>query len=259
MVHDSITHLLLFIVFVILATMLVGVVTGDINSYAQSIDRETDRQVLHIETELTILNDPLAGTTYDDDADTLTVYVKNVGGETLEPTNVVTLVNGQYADDTSTEVIDSDRWRVGTVLEITVHLDEPLDRAEHRLTVDLNGVQETITFDHREAFWLDPDSETEFEGEYYTVDLNESDTFNLSMATEPIQEEESIEYTLDNATVATFNETNATNATGVTDEYGEDETVLDLHEEGSVFVELDVGWDRDTIELRVEDSANEDE
>lgn len=255
MVRTSITHLIFFIAIVNASTLFVGMIVNDVGLYAQAVDQESERDAITVDTELAIVNDPKAGTTYEEETGEITLYVKNIGDATLEPEKIDVLLDGEYISTVSWNIINSDQWRPGTVLELTLDPETALDRSEHRIVIDIHKTQEFLEFTHRVAYWLDPDTGEEFTDDEYTVDLNDTENLNLTMATEPIQEDESIDYKLNNSTVATFNATGDVTDTGITNTSGQNTTALDLHEEGTIQVDLDIGWDTDEIVVRVINSS----
>lgn len=253
MVRISIVHLVLFIAVLGVSALFAGMLADEAARYAGVVEREGDRDAAELGAEIAIVNDPAAGTTYEDG--TTTLYVKNVGGETLDPDRLSVLVDGEYVTPSSLRVVDGDHWRVGRVLEVSV--DGELETGDHRAAVRIDGAEEVLEFEHRIAFWLDPSGRTGVDDENCdeeacTVDLNETDTLELTMGTDEPQEGETVSYTVNDTTVATVDPDE-----GATDATGENATTLDLEDEGEVAVTLDAGWDEDTIVVRVVNSGNE--
>lgn len=126
MVRSSVVHAVLFIAIVSAATLFVGMMVTETALFADSIEDEADRTAAAIDTEITFIDDPEAGGIYDANEGVVQFHVKNVGGETLEVSELETLLNGIRLDP-SYEVRhpDADRWRVGTVLQVTA--DRTLD------------------------------------------------------------------------------------------------------------------------------------
>ncbi|MCU4743912.1 LamG-like jellyroll fold domain-containing protein [Natronoglomus mannanivorans] len=140
------TQLILFIAVVSVTTLFVGALVVEVGLYSQAIGDEGERAGAAIDAEITIVNDPDAGGTYDEDTETVTLYVKNVGGSTLEPADLDVLLDGEYVTSTAKTVRDGDHWRPGRVLEITI--DRSLERGWHRVLVSVGGVQETLSFEY---------------------------------------------------------------------------------------------------------------
>lgn len=145
MVRTSVAHVVLFIAIVSVTAMAVGAVLTGVGAYAQSVGDEGDRDGAAIDAEVAIINDPEVGATYDEPDETVTLYVKNVGGSTLDPADLELLVDGEYVEPTSLRVLDGDRWRRAAVLEVTA--EEPLAVGSHRALVDVLGARESLAFE----------------------------------------------------------------------------------------------------------------
>lgn len=150
MVRASVAQVLLFIAAVSGATLLAGGVVTESGVYAQSVADESEREVATLDAEIAIINDADAGATYDDSDERLTLYVKNVGGSSLEPNESEVLVDGEYVRPSERTVLGTDTaaapWRVDTVLELTIDLAEPLEAGEHRVAVEVHSARELLTF-----------------------------------------------------------------------------------------------------------------
>uniref|UniRef100_A0A7D5GI18 Archaeal flagellar protein G n=2 Tax=Natrinema halophilum TaxID=1699371 RepID=A0A7D5GI18_9EURY len=149
MVRIAVVQTLLFIATVSIATMFAGTIVTQSTLYAQSNADETDRAVAEIDAEVAIINDPAAGTTYDESAGQSTLYIKNIGRETLEPVALEVVLDGRYVEsaDRSVRLLGTrgDHWRVGTVLEVTI--DRSLGTGEHRAVVEIHTAQDRLTFE----------------------------------------------------------------------------------------------------------------
>lgn len=256
MVRVAIGHVILFIAIVGVSTMLVGVVVTQTALYSQAVDGESERDAATIDAEIEFISDPEAGAIYDEANGTVSLYVKNVGGDTLEPDAATVLLDGEYADEVDSSVVgpgdEYDSWRVGNTAQFVI--DEHLDPGDHRAVVEVDGARNVLEFEHRIAFWLEPtdeDGEETCENGTCTVDQNETDELELTMATEEPQDGESVEYAVNDTDIATLDPD-----AGVTDADGENSTTLDLYEEGDVRVELDTGWDDDELVIRVVDTSD---
>ncbi|WP_276255376.1 flagellin [Halomontanus rarus] len=256
MVRDSVTQLILFIAVVSVATLLAGTMVVEVGLYSQSIGDKGDRAAAAIDADVTIVNDPEAGATYDNRTETVTLYVKNVGGSTLEPADLDVLLDGTYVTPASREVLEGDYWRSGHTLAVTAN--HSLETGERRALVRIDGARNVLEFEHRIAYWLDPEtgSGDEPAPDEYTVSLNE-ETLELTMDTDRTQADETVTYWVNDSTVATFSGSDTgsdnTTTTGTTDSVGQDSVTLDLHATGTVRVTLDIGWDEDEILIRVID------
>ncbi|NUB89863.1 flagellin [Haloterrigena sp. SYSU A121-1] len=253
MVRASVVQLLLFTAAISAATLFAGSIATEAGLYAQSVEDEGARDVATIDSEISLINHPEAGTTYNETADNVTIYAKNVGGGSLEADAADLLIDGEYVRSVETNVLErgDSLWREGAVLELTAPAS--LDPGIHRAVVDADGARDRLEFEHRIAYWTSPDGQNgtadDCTAENCTVSLSESGgELTLEMATELDQPNESVAYASSNETVATVDPEN-----GTTDAAGTDSTTLYLHETGETTVTLDVGWDTDEILIRVEE------
>lgn len=148
MVRAAVTHAILFIAAISVAAVVAGLVVSEAGSYAQSVEDESERDVAAIDAEIEIVNDPEAGATYDETEETVTVYVKNVGGSTLQPGDATVLLNGEYAEPDETRVLgtETDEWRVDAVLELTIEIDGGLEGEDHRVVVEADEARDRLSF-----------------------------------------------------------------------------------------------------------------
>lgn len=144
MVRVSLTHVLLFIAVISVSTMFVGVIVTETGLYAQSTADESDREVAAIDAEIDIVNDAEAGSTYN--GSEVTLYVKNVGGGSLDPADVDLVLDGEYVEPNGTTVFGypDTAWREGAVLELTVPAS--LESGDHRVLVEIDGARDRLEF-----------------------------------------------------------------------------------------------------------------
>lgn len=142
------THLVLFIAAVIVAASLAGTVTQGATRLGSALGAQSRQQADAIDAEVEIVSDAGSpASVYDHDTDTLTLYVKNVGGGTLpaDPDLVSVLVNGEYRTDVETTVLDGEAWAEGNLLRVRV--DVPLrPLADTRVVVTPTGARDTFRF-----------------------------------------------------------------------------------------------------------------
>ncbi|WP_254864239.1 flagellin [Halovivax gelatinilyticus] len=250
--RESIVQLIFFVAIVAVTTVLVGSLVTNAALFGQSVERDGERSAAGIDAEIELVNDP-AVDAYDPDANVdgssesggVTLYVKNVGGATLQSDDLDVLVDGQYAGAVSTTVLDGDRWRVGTVLEVTAEAD--LDPGEHRVQVDVRGSSDRFSFEHRIAYWDDPENATDDDG----VWVVERSTVDLTIVTEPAHPDETVAVSTNESETATVDPETVT----IGDD-GTGETTLDFDDEpGTVAVTLDTGWATDEIVVRYEETG----
>ena len=254
MARNSVVHLVLFIAVVSVSAIAVGLLVTQAGLYSQALEGESEREQATLETDLSIINDPEAGTTYDADTETVTLYVKNVGSRTLEPGDLDVLLDGEYVT-ASSAVVDGDEWRPGSVLEVTIDLEEPLERGTHRAMVTAHGVSATLEFTHRVVFWLEPDADgVSCDGERCVIDADEVDSLPVTMGTDPTQEDTPVAYAVNDTSVLTLE-----SDTGVTDDNGRNETVVVHEGNGEASLVVDAGLDRDDLLLEVTNASEDEE
>ena len=243
MVRTSVVQLIFFIALVGVTAMAVGSVVTEAGPYAQALDDESDREATAIRADLSIINDADSDGNYD--GETVTLYVKNLGGETVDTDDLEVVVNGEYATVTSAEVIDGDRWREGRVAELEVEID--LEPDDHRVAIRIDGDRDHLEFEYRIAFWSDEQDGALVEDNSYYLNRTESTVVDLGMETDPDQDGEAVEYSTDSDLEPVLDP-----ETGETDAAGENTTTLnfsDVEEGGTVEVTLDAGWDEDVITI----------
>ncbi|MFB6270990.1 MAG: hypothetical protein ABEH83_13675 [Halobacterium sp.] len=148
MASVSSSHLVLFIAAIIVAAVAGGTITEGATRLSGAITDSTRQQADDLASEIQVVSD--AGSPqsiYDNGTGTLTLYVKNVGAETLpsNPGDVTVLVNGTYQGDMSTTVLESEEWRPDTLLRIRVNVSLPA-YADTRVVVNPTGARDTFAF-----------------------------------------------------------------------------------------------------------------
>lgn len=140
--------LILFIASLLIAASVAGTMTTGVERLGAALgDRSADVSS-EIRTDIDIISD--AGSpnaVYDANQKELTLLVKNTGSQTLsnESANFEIIVNGTYQHNVSSRVINSDSWRPGTVVDVTVH-GVDLSTGDHRVLVIVNGDRELFEF-----------------------------------------------------------------------------------------------------------------
>lgn len=148
MASVSSAHLVLFIAAVLIAAALAGTVTESAGRLGNAIDENSQVESEQTDTAVRVVSDADApAAVYDAANETLTLYVKNVGDSTLssDPEDVTVLVNGTYASDQQTTVLDADEWRPGALLRVRVDVTLPPD-SETRVVVNPTGARDSFVF-----------------------------------------------------------------------------------------------------------------
>ena len=115
----SSTHLIFFIVSMLIAVGVVGVIHSNINVISQSVNIASDALSDQILTDIIIINDP-ANIPHVNGV--YTFYVKNIGSSTLSIEHITVLINGAHIQPTSIKVINSieSTWKVTEVVQIEI-------------------------------------------------------------------------------------------------------------------------------------------
>ncbi len=151
MASVSVSHLILFIASMVIAVSVAGVFTTSVDDLAQAIDDQGLQVSDNVRTSIDIISDSGSDNIYDDSDETVTLYVKNTGSQSLDPVErqIDVLVNGEFvsSEDIDIEVLsdgNEDTWDRNEVIERVIQ--QQLDPGDHRVLVIVNGDEETIQF-----------------------------------------------------------------------------------------------------------------
>jgi len=139
------SHVIFFAASMIIAMMVVGAISVNVQSVADAARGSGNMLSKQIKTDITIISDP------DDipvNGSYRVFYVKNTGKTDLDINQVDVFVDGQYVTDSSLvlRVIDTGEstWREGEVLEVNI---AGISSGDHRLrVVTENGISDTMDF-----------------------------------------------------------------------------------------------------------------
>lgn len=145
MADAGISEMILFIGAIVVATTVAATLIGIADDSTNSIESVGDRFQDQINAEILIVSDPSTGAVYDTTTNTLTLLVKNTGDRPLLPEETFVLVDGEYYDTDSTEVVDGESWRSGNVLRITVTVDLNIN-TEYRFTVRAETAEDSLEY-----------------------------------------------------------------------------------------------------------------
>ena len=146
--ETSSTHLIFFIVAMIIAAGVAGVIYTNVNAVANATQSAGNTLSQQLQTDITIINDP---GNIPKSGDIYTFYVKNTGKSTLTTELVSVLINGVYIpdDDVQKTVIGGGTttvWRTSEVLQLDVtYASMPLGDNNLRLITE-NGVDDSFEF-----------------------------------------------------------------------------------------------------------------
>lgn len=148
----SISHLILFISSLLIATAVAGTLVGGVDQISSSVSDQTADASESIRTDIDIISD--AGSDAIVDGTAVTILVKNTGSISLvpDPAQVDILLNGQYVDReaiTIASVNGDSTWGVGEVVEITIETetnDLEIQADSNRVIVIVNGNEALMRF-----------------------------------------------------------------------------------------------------------------
>ena len=146
--ETSSTHLIFFIVAMIIAAGVAGVIYTNVNAVANATQSAGNTLSQQLQTDITIINDP---GNIPKSGDIYTFYVKNTGKSTLTTELVSVLINGVYIpdDDVQKTVIDggiTPVWRTSEVLQLDVtYVSMPSGDNDLRVITE-NGVDDFLEF-----------------------------------------------------------------------------------------------------------------
>lgn len=151
MASVSVSHLILFIASMLIAASVAGVFTTSVDDLAQAINDQGLQVSDNVRTSIAIISDSGSSNIYDDGNGEITLYVKNIGTQNLEPDQrqIDVLVDGEFVagSNISTQVLDTPDelvWGTSEVLELQIQ--RSLDPGDHRVKVIVNGDEEVIEF-----------------------------------------------------------------------------------------------------------------
>ena len=145
--ETSSTHLIFFIVAMIIAASVAGMIYTNVNAVVNSTQSASNTLSSQIKTDITIINDPdnipKSGNVY-------TFYVKNTGKSTLTTELVSVLINGVYIldEDVQKTVIGdgTTTWQPTDVLQLDIsYLGMPIGDNYLRVITE-NGVDDFLEF-----------------------------------------------------------------------------------------------------------------
>ncbi len=144
--ETSTTHLIFFIVAMILAAGVVGVIYTNVNAVVGASQQGANTLSKQLKTDITIINDPA---NIPRSGDNYTFYVKNTGRSNLAPEHVTVLINGVVVPDsdvTKTVIDGSTVWRPIDVLLLNVtYTGMPSGDNTVKIVTD-NGIDDTMDF-----------------------------------------------------------------------------------------------------------------
>lgn len=146
--ETSSTHLIFFIVAMIIAAGVAGVIYTNVNAVANATHSAGNTLAQQLQTDITIINDPgnipKSGNVY-------TFYVKNTGKTTLTTELVSVLINGVYFPDEDVQktVIGggtTTTWQPTDVLQLDITYPGMPTGDNYLRVITENGVDDSFEF-----------------------------------------------------------------------------------------------------------------
>nr|WP_305882883.1 flagellar protein G [Halobellus rarus] len=139
--------MILFIASIVIAAGVAGVLIDTVTGISGALDDRGADVADNIRTDVEIISSAEGGV-YDNDTDTVTLYVKNTGRRTLPATGETfdVIVDAQYRTNVSVDVVDGgDEWTPHGVVEVRIG-DLDLGAGDHRITLTVDGDEEIFRF-----------------------------------------------------------------------------------------------------------------
>jgi flagellar protein FlaG len=146
--ETSSTHLIFFIVAMIIAAGVAGVVYTNVNAIANASHASSSTLSQQLRTDITIINDP---NNVPKSGDIYTFYILNTGKSTLTTDFVSVLINGVYIpeDDIQKSIIDggsTTTWRQEDILQIEITYAGMPNGDNSIKVISENGVYDSFEF-----------------------------------------------------------------------------------------------------------------
>lgn len=152
MASVSVSHLIIFIAAMVVASSVAGVLTTTVNDIGEAIDDQGLSVSDDIRSDIEIINDPgadvLNSSTEPNRAE---FYVKNTGSTELpaQADSVDVFLNGQFrtADNVTVVSSDSNVWGRNEVVRIDVGDTSPISEGENRAKIRVDGAEDTFIWE----------------------------------------------------------------------------------------------------------------
>lgn len=145
------SHMIFFIVSVVIASSLVGVLYARTHEISTGIEEKANSFALELRTDIEIINDPENVKWYDDPmGGFLEFYVKNTGTTTINNETIVVIYDGNASAPSPDKIryIDSTKnaWVPGSTIAIKISTEKPKEGG-HRVKVIVdNNADDTMEF-----------------------------------------------------------------------------------------------------------------
>ena len=145
----SASHLIFFIAAIVVASAVAGIFVTTTINFAKDIGAGAKARSNDLNTQITIINDASA-MPYNSTAQTLILYVKNIGSTSISPNSTRVLMDGWWNStwNLTTRLLDNaTAWGNEAVLEVTIG-NITLSSGDHRVKVSVAG-KEYVEFEFK--------------------------------------------------------------------------------------------------------------
>ena len=141
--------MIFFIVSVVVASSLVGVLYVRTNEISSGIEEKASSFALELQTDIKIINDP-EQVKWEDDAGggSLIFYVKNTGSTIINNDTIVVIYDGNAFIPNTIRYVDNTKssWIPESTIELKITTPEP-EEAQHRVKIIVdNNADDSMEF-----------------------------------------------------------------------------------------------------------------
>jgi archaellum component FlaG (FlaF/FlaG flagellin family) len=138
----SISHMIWFIVAIIVATSTALVFVGVIDNISEGMEDIGDDSVGSMRTSVRIINDP-AAVPYNTTSSEITFYLKNSGEYDIQISSILLVVNGTALNSSSLNVdiiVNGPEFEYGSVAEVKGAVPNLEEGRDYHAWVSVNGL-----------------------------------------------------------------------------------------------------------------------
>ena len=138
----SISHMIWFIVAIIVATSTALAFVGVINNISEGMEDIGDDSVGSMRTSARIINDP-ASVPYNTSSSVITFYLKNSGEYDIQTSSILLVVNGTALNSTTLSVniiVNGPDFEYGSVAELKGTVPNLREGVDYYAWVSVNGL-----------------------------------------------------------------------------------------------------------------------
>ena len=143
------THMIFFIVSVVVASSLVGILYVRTHEISSGIEEKAGSFALELRTEIKIINDPEEVQWVDDaGGGSLIFYIKNTGSTIIGTDTIIAIYDGNGSTPNSVTFVNKSKssWMPESTIEIKITTPEPAE-GQHRIKIIVdNNADDIIDF-----------------------------------------------------------------------------------------------------------------